>query len=349
MKAKILYEIKNLLLGGNPATINHPHFTLSNDSTIRDSFYTERAVKHFGESIKVYNRNDAFIYSEIDIEVNDKSKDEIDEELMKIASINIDYVNSFLMFLWLTKDNSVTIMTSLIMIPEIEENLMCSNIKLVTYNCSGASEPTSFSFSEIKYTLNLYEKYGDNIVKSGKKTLSTFGEIEIERDEKGRLISATENKIGAIKYSSYNCVDRAMHFLSIARNQRNPAFRISFYVPILESLFTTDSFAVTHKVCERVSIYMEEEKDKRRDLYDFISKVYNTRSTFLHGQKFSEENIDQIISDGDAVRLDEIIRASMIMIMLYDYDIFTGLIPKGNSPKKTIEKRIDFLKYLMFP
>ncbi len=266
---------------------------------------------------------------------------------MRVSSSNLDYVQSFLSFFWFTKDNSITITDSLITIPEINEAVM-SNIKLVSYTCAGATINTTFTIEEVKYTMDIYERFGNILIALGKNIQSLRGEIEIEKNEDGAFLHATENKIGVINYESYNCVDRALHFLSIARKERHPAFRISFYVPILESLFTTDKYAVTHKVCERVALYLEEGKDERKELYNFIDTAYNTRSTFLHGQKFSKDDLNRISEENEAKRLDEIIRACLLMVMLCDYEIFTGLKPKGNSTKKTIEIRGDYLKYLMF-
>jgi len=347
MKARILYDVRYLTLEGRVA-IQHPHFTVSNDNAIRDTFYTKNVIKNYGANIKEYNKDNAFIYSETEIDTKNKTVDQINNELLAWASSNLDHVLNFLIFLWLTKDNSILVYGSLIMIPGIKKCLIHSNIKSVTYTCDGKVRQTHFSRSEMQYAIDIYQKYAEISTVSDSGVHLNAAKIEIHKDENGRFKFATEDKTDVRKYSSYNCIDRSIHFLHIARRERLPAFKISFYVPILESLFTTDSFAVTHKVCERVSLYLEQEKEKREELYDFINKVYQTRSTFLHGQKFSEDALNEIVQNDHAVRLDEIVRASLLMIMLCDYEIFTGLKPKGNSLKKTIEIRSDFLKYLMF-
>lgn len=347
MKGRILYDIRNLAFD-RLGEINHPHFTLTNDNAIRDTFYTPEVIEVYGTRMSLYSPNDAFIYHEFDIDIEGKSLDQIVEDLLKYSSSNVDYISTFLTFLWLTKDNSICIYSSLIMIPGLKGALVMSNIKDLVYTYNGKLKSTVFTEMEIRYAMGLYQKYYDFLLADNAHIAPIEAEFEIERNDKGQILSATENKTGNVKYSSYNCVERALHFLIIARKQRNPAFKIAFYVPILESLFTTDSSAVTHKVCERVALYLEDDVDKRKELYDFINDMYKTRSTFIHGQKFSDSDLDIVKLESEASRLDEIVRASLVLVMVCDYNIFTSLKPKGNSPKKTIEVRGDFLKYLMF-
>lgn len=347
MTSKILFEIQHFSIEGK-AQISHPHFTISNDNNIRDAFYTDVVISKYGNYSKVYNRNDAFIYAEIHTDITNKSNEDILREISEKSSVLSHYVSTFLLFLWLTKDNSICINNSLLITPENESFTIRSNIKFLTYTSKGTFDQTIYSKPEMEYAIWIYEKHGKLLLDANKNKTPYQPEIEMHRNEDGQVIYATENRISRAKYSSYNCIDRGLHFLNVARRERHPAFKISFYVPILESIFTTDSFAVTHKVCERVSIYLEEEKEKRKELYNFLNDVYAIRSKFLHGQKFPESDLDKIMNGDDAERLGEIVRACLIMVMIYDYNLFTELKTKGNSTKKTIERRDEFLKYLMF-
>lgn len=347
MKGKILYDIRNLGFA-IPGKINHPHFTLTTDSGIRDTFYTDYVQKEFGVSITRYDSRNPFIYAEFDIETEGKQLEEINNELLVFSSKHIDYVSNFLSFFWLVKDNSICIYSSLVVVPEIDGAAIMSNIKSLRYKISGALEMSVFDLDEISRVIRYYEGFAPFVAKSSSGTTHMQAKINFERNEKGEVVSATEDKVSGVKYSTYNCVERGLHFLNVARRERFPAFRIAFYVAILESIFTTDSSSVSHKVAERVAMYLEEEKDVRQNLYDFIIRVYNMRSTFLHGQKFSEDTLEREELLADVERLDEIIRAVFVMITQYDYDKFTALIPKGQSTKNMIEKRINFLKYIIF-
>jgi hypothetical protein len=347
MKGKILYDIRYLSFD-TPGVINHPHFTLTNDTSIRDKFYTDSVIKSFGERIRNYDKNSAFIYHEFDIETDNKSVDDVLVELINFGSKHVDYVSNFLAFLWFVKDNSVCIYNSLILIPEIDDAILVSNLKHQTYKVSGELEMSVFNKHELLLAMRYYEGFAPYAVKSASTTKYKGARVNIQRDESGKIISASENKSIGVPYSSYNCVERGLHYLGIARKERFPAFRIAFYVAILESIFTTDAFNVSHKVAERMAIYLEEEKMEMVDLYDFIIDVYKIRSTFMHGQKFSEENLKFEKLLPQVIRLDETIRAIMIMITQVDYEKFTKLVPKGNSTKNTIEARENYLKYMIF-
>lgn len=347
MKGKILYDIRNLSFA-TKGEIIHPQFVLTNDNAIREKFYTEDLRTRFGAIISQYDPKNAFIYAEFEIDTQGKSLLDLEKELLSFSSRHIDHVSTFLSFLWLVKDNSISIYNSIIVIPDVEGAAMMSNIKYLTFNINGELERSIFDVQELKYAMQIYERFGTLYSKEKNKIAPTESRINIETDDKGQIVSATENKTGGIKYSSYNCIERGFHFLNVARKERYAAFRIAFYVAILESIFTTDSAMVSHKVGERVARYLEEGIEERKSTYDFIVKVYNTRSTFIHGQKFSENALDPKQLASDILKLDEIIRAVFLMVTQCDYDLFTKVVPKKGSTKPSIELRVDFLKYLVF-
>jgi hypothetical protein len=54
---------------------------------------------------------------------------------------------------------------------------------------------------------------------------------------------------------SYSRISRATRFIGSARLDRHPAIKVAHYCSALESLFSTDSSELTHKLSERVALF----------------------------------------------------------------------------------------------
>lgn len=351
MVAKILWDIKYLSFVGD-ARLSINDFVITNDNSLRDHFYTDDVLFHLGDITKNYSKKDnpAFAYSEFDIDVNDKSLIDIKKELAHISREKLVYLKTFLSFLWFVKDNSIGILNAIIFIPEIKGCVLENTIKSLHVNCVGKSETVWFTQSETLRAKDIYLKFTE-INKSptwDKNAPMNLPPINWNLNDEGKPSFALDNQAYMVQYSEFNCIERALVFLNTARKTDYLVYKIAYYMPIFECLFTTDKAAVTHKVCERLAIYLEEDRDKRIELYNFMENVYNIRSTFLHGQKFSAADIksDQLIPI--STRMDELVRSAFLMIILYDSDNFIGKTPIGNSTTKFTENRIKYLKYLMF-
>ncbi len=81
--------------------------------------------------------------------------------------------------------------------------------------------------------------------------------------------------------------------------------KIAMYCSLFETLFSTDAAEITHKIAHRIAVFLEQEPQKRCELYARIKKAYGIRSKVVHGDEVKmEAKMIQAIS----VDVDEIAR-----------------------------------------
>ena len=79
----------------------------------------------------------------------------------------------------------------------------------------------------------------------------------------------------------------AIDFVSTAL-QINPwGPRYVTFTSVLECLFSTDPMEVTHKLSERVALFLEQSPEERQNIFKEIKKLYGLRSTIVHGGNLS--------------------------------------------------------------
>ena len=89
-------------------------------------------------------------------------------------------------------------------------------------------------------------------------------------------------------------VSRSYSFINAARLERNPAIKISHYCSSFESLFATDTSELSHKLAERVSIFMREFGYNGVEVFDKIKSFYAIRSKVTHGDYIKSNKINSI-------------------------------------------------------
>jgi hypothetical protein len=104
----------------------------------------------------------------------------------------------------------------------------------------------------------------------------------------------------------YTRTGRAMQFVVAARRAQDLAFKIANYCSALETLFTTDSTELAHKLAERVAFFLGERGLIRRDIFTTVKNAYNVRSKLVHGDTLRQNQID-VLSDL-SVQCDGILR-----------------------------------------
>ena len=181
--------------------------------------------------------------------------------------------------LWLLRDNSANIIEAHSYNENDRRGFNRQRDALFS-NAKGEFETQTFSKKELRKAAEYAEKL---------RVLSGIQQIEGEP-----LEVPNEVRLGGMEYILYksqNRIDRAIVFLSLARGNSYLPLKISFYIAILESLFTTDNNEVTHKVTERVVFYLEGSGTEKRSNFDLVKKAYGIRSKFVHGQKMDTKSV----------------------------------------------------------
>lgn len=112
------------------------------------------------------------------------------------------------------------------------------------------------------------------------------------------------------KYSRYG---RAYNFVKAAKREFNPAMKIAHYCSALESLFSTDSSELSHKLSERIAIFLRDYGYDPIATFDDIKSFYNVRSKVTHGDSLKSSKVEFIPQM--SVKLDNYLRTVMNIIL----------------------------------
>lgn len=130
------------------------------------------------------------------------------------------------------------------------------------------------------------------------------------------------------KYSRYG---RAFSFIKSAKREFDPAMKISHYCSALESLFSTDNSELSHKLSERVSIFLKPYDYDPIKTFDDIKSFYNIRSKVTHGDSLKSDRVGKLPEE--SIKIDNYLR--VIMNIILDSD---ELMTIFNGNKDSFEK-----------
>ncbi len=92
----------------------------------------------------------------------------------------------------------------------------------------------------------------------------------------------------------YTRSGRALQFVTAARHASDLAFKVAHYCSALETLFTTESTEITHKLAERVSFFLGKDGSERIKIFHTVKAAYSIRSKLVHGGGLRGNQIDNL-------------------------------------------------------
>ena len=324
MEGKILFDISHLRFEGNGiADVNAGSLFLTNNDELRNEFYTEKFIRANGIGDIRYTPSSVFAFCQTDLTNTDGKLDEeirlIFEEVM---AERMQLIEGFLWFTWFIKDNSVGLWSTF---GQIKSRNIINKISrsFSFYNCQGTKDNCSFSkeqLTRIGELTQIYQNICPRPLKTMREMIFTY-----EFDQHGMPFRTyLQRYTNAINYNDQNCIERAFHFLSIARSQTVLIYKIAYYLAIFESLFTTDSTEINKKMSNRAAFYIGESQEEYEYIFITIFDSYKIRSKFLHGQVFeSDDDIETTHLLRTAEELDQILRKVLLKIMTKDAEIFS--------------------------
>jgi len=110
----------------------------------------------------------------------------------------------------------------------------------------------------------------------------------------GYLWEAKSSSMRFMMEKGYARSGRAMQFVVAARLAQDLAFKIANYCSALETLFTTESTELAHKLAERVAFFLGERGHNRRAVFATIKNAYNVRSKLVHGDTLKQTQIERL-------------------------------------------------------
>jgi hypothetical protein len=124
---------------------------------------------------------------------------------------------------------------------------------------------------------------------------------------------------------------RAIYFLYDARSAKDLGLKIAMYCSLFESLFSTDSTEITHKIAHRIAIFLEAPAAKRCELYAKVKQAYAVRSKVLHGDALAKDGTHgKVIAS--AVEADDVARRILCKILSS-----AELLKQFHSKKEALE------------
>ena len=292
MKAWIISNTVNFIYKHEEPLLhfNNDYLLINLDEQIVTNIIDDKlAWDYFGKVFKSSIVNTPFFYR---LE-NVNSIDEV-SELSKDSLENLEYL---FLFMWFVKDHNCDIG----LIGACSEGgyyQLVSNTKS-SYSSQGLKVDVEFNFGELMQAanlLNLFNKFTNND------------------------ITSNEN-IDTKKSSSR--LQRSVSFLRSARFTQDLRKKISFYVLVLECLFSAnDSTEIVHKLSERIALFMGKDSDEKKGIYENVKTYYNIRSKYIHGQesdkKYKSDESLKTVSQS----IDSLIRRILVKILTTDSDPF---------------------------
>lgn len=193
------------------------------------------------------------------------------EQRLKFLDRYLRLAQTFSNYLWIIKDNSVTVQQGFLYIktPDGKPHSMTSNMRTpVFFNAKTESIKTKFTHEELNEIANsLWGMKHENLDK--------------ENDEISNVINTQSNRI-----------ERFDYFLQTTRTQTHLPNKIAMYCTLLETLLSTDKDEITHKIAERLARIIGKTYEERIEIFTFVKQAYAVRSSAVHGDKISRKYKD---------------------------------------------------------
>jgi hypothetical protein len=329
-----MYLVENMIFDQR-SSIELINFKFTSNYNLFNNYFDQNIRYAIGTSNSIYIKGSGIIFYDENSDINiDIPELALKHKLLEKTDNKSVLLNAFLNFLWLIKDHSIAIQAYVgKLLPTTFCVMSAFNPKVTT--SSGEVFPIPFTVQELEQAHILWQKYRATI------------HVPLNNDRVGTTIM-TIPEMGFIRtrlktfhvdfdYSKTNCLERAFHFIEIARSQDYLIYKISFYVSAFECLFTTDSNSVTLKLRYRVAIYLGTSYSDRLEIDKLIKEAYDIRSTFIHGQVFGKEKIKKDLTSNQLIKLsrklDELLRMSIKKIIMHDLGDF---IIKDSSAREAI-------------
>ncbi|MDD1959009.1 HEPN domain-containing protein [Pseudomonas sp. 39004] len=107
--------------------------------------------------------------------------------------------------------------------------------------------------------------------------------------------------------------DRFLSFMTSSRKVHHPSLKIAQVCSALESLFSTSTSELTHRLSERVAHFLGGSSQVMESRYQFMKKAYTIRSQVTHGSHIRASDIEASASISQG--LQDICREIVFMVL----------------------------------
>ncbi len=306
---------------GKIVAIPLPFITVTNDQALRDTeIYSKDILVRIGLMATTQKYDFAYSFLNSPDYITEENFNEIARSIYTNLNYRVIAFEEFLNYLWFVKDNSVSGSLALAYAEENIRTLASLQNNRICTMSDGKRRDVYFSRADMETVFKIYDKANDIFPKT------TVGEVitPIEYDENNKIkTTIIKADISTKQYSDFNRVQRALSLLSILRSVAFLPYKLSLYIPILESLFSPSDGELTFKVSQRVAFYIGEDMTEKKLIFEQVKRVYEIRSRYLHGQPFEKKSL-KLDFAVESKNMDGILRRVLTKVILYDYAVFIG-------------------------
>ncbi len=289
-------------------------FSLSSDfSKLNEIFKKEGIQKSIGRVELSQFESGTFFYGEMDFKTESESK--ISEQEIKILQDNITIyygiLESYISFLWFTRDNCCSLNSFYAYLPSA--NRMIIRKAMPVFSNSKGEEGVNLKFTDEELLA-----IGSMYIQGSQ--LFYHKNLRPKTSEDTPQENIMEREIIPYDFKKQTRIERAFHFLLLARRSNQLALKISFYICVYETLFYgTTSGEISHQIAERAALYYSNTRIFRHSIYKQLKEAYKVRSTYFHGNSFKnyKKDLAEI-----SYYLDNITRDILYRIFSKDHKIF---------------------------
>lgn len=198
--------------------------------------------------------------------------------------------------LWLIKDNGVHVENGYLYIkyPNGLFHSVSSNMRSAMFSCACSDNKlTTFTTEEINKVIQFHNSIFDNTFTIGK------GHQEVTH-----LVNTVSDRL-----------ERFIYFLQATRRETHLPSKIAMYCTLLETLLSTETTEITHKISERAARLLGNTFEERNEIFSFIKKAYSIRSSTVHGDKISKKLRNIEIQKEISIQFDEYMRRLFLLIV----------------------------------
>lgn len=191
--------------------------------------------------------------------------------------------------------------------------------------------PTN-NYKNSKYDFNSFTILDNDKLKKMDEITTLKSEITKKRDFKNHITVRKKANIteyinsGSLLFNPYNSRDKISKSFNFIHNARASSIlpeRITNYISFFECLFSDSAPEISHRVSERVALYLANEFDERIMIYNKLKEAYDIRSKFIHGDDLNKKNDNASSLKEISCLLDNYARIILNKILNGDYAIFS--------------------------
>lgn len=268
----------------------YPGTRISNGSEVRSKILNTKLMQWTAGVHSVDEFNDTVYYYKEGEFPDITSHDEMDHKGTMSTFYFLREAQGLVSDLWGVKDNGIYVRDGFLIAyqNQIEDGRTFKASLTETFKAS------SGEFRKFEFTRKEVET-----------ALKTFTPLDIENISEDDMGMKYPDFYHFYKSNGTERMHKAYYFTLSARNSSATPMKVVMYCTALECLFSTAKTEINHRIAERVAVMLGTSSEEKKDIFKFIKKAYDFRSTIIHGSnlKGNEETIA-----GVSVRLDEVLR-----------------------------------------